>query len=107
MTTLKKFSSEKELIKYIEYGLTIIIIVKENSPSCEETLQLLKKFSQNHLTTKFAVINEKKIQELKEEISPISYPTLVLAKNGNILDTFYGNIQEENIKKFINSATNT
>ena len=104
MQEVQEFLSEKEIKNKTNKKLVVLMIYKENCPLCDQAYSWIDEFSKEFPNTKFAIINEKNLNQRDSCISPIGFPTFAVIKNNEILDTFYGKIKYDLVKKFITTS---
>ena len=63
----------------------------------------LAKLSKELTDAKFVKVNGDEFEEIIEEYEISGYPTFALFKNGNLLDTKGGRMDENTLKSFIKS----
>ena len=98
---IKKITSDEDFKELIVNGETALMISKSGCPFCDKAKPWLEDLSKEFQTREIALVNKDDIPKLMEVFQVQMYPTFVLIKDGVVIDTFFGDTQEDKVKSFM------
>ncbi len=101
-TTINEDNFENEILNF--EGLTVIDFWAEWCNPCKIFGPIFEKVSKEYdenKNVKFAKVNIDKAKELSVEYDIMSIPTLMLMKNGEVIDKKVGLLEKKDLKEII------